>query len=251
MWAFRIEIKMKNLKILAALALSLIPVFANSLENKLDPKDPLIERFARLGVEVTEIHETPIEGLKELVTNRGVIYTSLDGQFLVRGAIIDLDNRTNLTELKTKSLRNNQLQTVEDSMIVYKAPDEKHKITIFTDITCGYCRKLHNELDDLLSAGVTVRYLAFPRNGLQSSGYTALINVWCANDSQTALTRAKAGENIVSAMNCGAPLVEHYNLGKSFGFNATPAIILEDGTVIPGYQSAPELINALKAINAS
>ncbi len=228
-----------------------ISAFANGVAVTPDANDPIITKFAELGVTVKQINPSPVTGLKELITNKGVLYASPDGQYLMQGTLIDLNNRNNLTEQALNGVRVEGLKEYEESMIVYKAPNEKHSITVFTDISCGYCRKLHRELDDLLDAGITVKYLAFPRGGLQGSGYADLMNVWCARDQQEALTEAKSGTSTKVVAGCSAPVAEHYQLGQSFGISGTPAIILEDGTMIPGYQPAAALKAALEANKAS
>ncbi len=211
----------------------------------------IISKFAALGIKVTQVKPTPVPGMNELLTDKGVLYASDNGQYLFQGTLIDIDGRKNLTEEALGQVRQEGIAQYEDSMIVYKAEHEKGKITVFTDITCGYCRKLHRELDDFLKAGITVRYLAYPRAGIGSSGYTDLMNVWCAADPKQALTDAKAGNKTAKAENCTAPLAEHYQLGQSFGINGTPAIILEDGTMIPGYQPAAAISNAIDAMKTA
>jgi thiol:disulfide interchange protein DsbC len=242
---------MKKLMLASAMLCTSMSALANGVAVTLDANDPIVTKFAALGVTVKQINPTPVAGLKELITNKGVLYTSPDGQYLMQGQLIDLDNRSNLTEQALNDVRKVGLSEYEDSMIVYKAPNEKHSITVFTDISCGYCRKLHRELDDLLEAGITVKYLAFPRGGLQGSGYNDLMNVWCARDQQEALTEAKSGEDPKVIAGCNAPVAEHYQLGQSFGISGTPAIILEDGTMIPGYKPAAELSAVLNAHKAS
>ncbi|ATC93777.1 bifunctional protein-disulfide isomerase/oxidoreductase DsbC [Pseudoalteromonas tunicata] len=211
--------------------------------------NPIVAKFQGLGLTVKDIKPSPIAGLKELITDKGVMYASENGQFLIQGTLIDLDNRVNLTEQALSGVRKEGVAQYADSMIVYKAPEEKHQITVFTDITCGYCRKLHREIQDYLDAGITVRYLAFPRGGMSSEGYNDLMNVWCASDKLKALTDAKSGEKVAKVENCNAPVGEHYQLGQSFGINGTPAIILEDGTLIPGYQPAAALKAQLDTMN--
>ncbi|MBB1451269.1 bifunctional protein-disulfide isomerase/oxidoreductase DsbC [Pseudoalteromonas sp. SG43-1] len=242
---------MKKLMLAGAMLCTSISAFANGVAVTPDANDPIITKFAELGVTVKQINPSPVAGLKELITNKGVLYASPDGQFLMQGTLIDLNNRNNLTEQALNAVRVEGIKEYEDSMIVYKAPNEKHSITVFTDISCGYCRKLHRELDDLLDAGITVKYLAFPRGGLQGSGYADLMNVWCARDQQEALTEAKSGTSTKVVAGCSAPVAEHYQLGQSFGISGTPAIILEDGTMIPGYQPAAALKAALDANKAS
>ncbi|WP_394185504.1 bifunctional protein-disulfide isomerase/oxidoreductase DsbC [Pseudoalteromonas tetraodonis] len=241
---------MKKLMLAGAMLCTSLSAFANGVAVTPDANDPIVTKFAALGVTVKQINPSPVAGLKELITNKGVLYASPDGQFLMQGTLIDLNNRSNLTEQALNGVRQSGLKEYEDSMIVYKAPEEKHSITVFTDISCGYCRKLHRELDDLLESGITVKYLAFPRGGLQGSGYADLMNVWCAKDQQEALTEAKSGADTHIVKGCSAPVAEHYQLGQSFGISGTPAIILEDGTMIPGYQPAAALSAALEANKA-
>lgn len=242
---------MKKLVLAGAMLGTSLSAFANGVLAVPDANDPIVTKFAELGVTVKHINPSPVAGLKELITDKGVLYASPDGQFLMQGTLIDLNNRSNLTEQALNGVRKEGLSDYEESMIVYKAKDEKHSITVFTDISCGYCRKLHRELDDLLEAGITVKYLAFPRGGLQGSGYADLMNVWCAKDQQSALTEAKAGAETMAVQGCAAPIAEHYQLGQSFGISGTPAIILEDGTMIPGYQPAAALSAALEAKKSS
>lgn len=198
----------------------------------------IISNFSGLGITVKQVADTPIPSLKQVVTDKGVLYTSSDGQFLIQGTIIDLVNRRNLTEDALNDVRKKGIERYADSMITFKAPNEKHSMTVFTDISCGYCRKLHRELDDYLAKGITVKYLAYPRGGLRGKGYEDLKSVWCAKDPAEALTAAKEGQDVDGVPGCNAPVAEHYQLGQSFGISGTPAIILEDGSIIPGYQPA-------------
>ncbi|WP_440053744.1 bifunctional protein-disulfide isomerase/oxidoreductase DsbC [Pseudoalteromonas sp. T1lg65] len=240
---------MKKLLVAASLALS-FGVFAEQeqpVENLVQKIDPITESFSTLGVNVIEIKDSPIADLKTVITDKGVLYASADGKYLLQGTMIDLINRKNITEDALSGVRKKGIEEYQDSMIVYKAENEKHQITVFTDITCGYCRKLHRELEDYLSAGITVKYLAFPRGGLQGSGYEDLMNVWCAADAAKALTDAKAGGEVKKVENCSAPVAEHYQLGQSFGISGTPAIIMEDGSIIPGYQPAEAIAKILNS----
>ncbi|RJE76547.1 thiol:disulfide interchange protein [Pseudoalteromonas sp. MSK9-3] len=239
---------MKKLFLAAALACS-FSTLATSEPDLVVPSpmvaDPITEQFSNLGVIVKSISDSPIANLKTVITDKGVLYASADGKYLVQGTVIDLENRENITEGALSGLRKEGVADYQESTIVYKAENEKHQITVFTDITCGYCRKLHRELDDYLAAGITVKYMAFPRGGLRGSGYEDLRNVWCAKDAAQAMTDAKAGQAVAKVENCNAPVAEHYELGQSFGITGTPAIILEDGTLIPGYQPAASLSKAL------
>ena len=144
---------MKKLMLAGAMLCTSLSAVANDVAVAPNANDPIVIKFAALGVTVKQINPTPVAGLKELITNQGVLYASPDGQFLMQGTLIDLNNRSNLTEKALNGVRQAGLKEYEDSMIVYKAPNEKHSITVFTDISCGYCRKLHRELDDLLETG--------------------------------------------------------------------------------------------------
>ncbi|MFY8273064.1 bifunctional protein-disulfide isomerase/oxidoreductase DsbC [Pseudoalteromonas sp. SSDWG2] len=221
------------------------PAAANMVEQVSDVQ----QKLAAVGINVKRLNPSPMAGVQEVITDKGVFYASADGRYLMQGTLIDLQERKNLTEAALSGVRLDGVKEYEDSMIVYKADNEKGKITVFTDITCGYCRKLHRELDDYLEAGITVQYLAFPRGGLRGDGYTDLMNVWCAADKQTALTEAKAGTKPEAVEQCSAPVAEHYQLGQSFGISGTPAIILSDGSMIPGYQPAAAISHTIDQLN--
>lgn len=202
-------------------------------------------KLLNLGLEASKITDTPMPGLKEVTTNRGIFYTSADGQFFIAGRLFDInDGMKNLTENAMNELRINGVESFKDSMIVYPAKNEKHKITVFTDTTCGYCRKLHGQMSEYNDLGITVQYLAFPRGGINSRSFYDIQSVWCADDQLKAMTASKSGDNVKPA-NCSAPIEAHYELGQAAGINVTPVIILDDGTMHPGYKSPSDLIKLL------
>lgn len=202
-----------------------------------------------LSVEVHSLQESPIPGLYEALTDRGVLYISKDGSKIIHGNVYDINKgMKNLTEAAMAGPRLNMMKPLESNMLIYKAKKEKHVVTIFTDISCGYCRKLHNQMSEYNDLGITVRYLAFPRRGVPSANADEMEAVWCADDPLRAMTKAKGGKTI-KHNKCDAKIAEQYNLGQSFGVNGTPAIILEDGSMIPGYQPPAELLKALESVN--
>ncbi|MFT5234879.1 MAG: thiol:disulfide interchange protein DsbC [Shewanella sp.] len=215
-----------------------------------DKSEVLKEKLATaLSVEVHSLQESPIPGLYEALTDRGVLYISQDGTKLFHGNLYDLDmGMKNLTEAAMAGPRMEMMKPLEKNMLVYKAKNEKHVVTVFTDISCGYCRKLHNEMQEYNDLGITVRYLAFPRRGVPSANADEMEAVWCAADPLQAMTDAKAGKSIKNNK-CDAKIAEQYNLGQSFGVNGTPAIVLEDGSMIPGYQPPAALLKVLEATN--
>ena len=203
---------------------------------------------ASLGMQVSSIGDAPVSGLLQVMTEKGLFYTSEDGKYLLQARIYNIeDGMRNVTEEALGSVRLGGLKEFKDAFIEYKADKEKYVVNIFTDITCGYCRKLHNEMDQYNALGITVRYLAFPRGGINSSSYTDMVSVWCAEDKQDAMDNAKAG-GAVASKNCETKVAEQYAFGQRIGVNDTPNIIMPDGSVIPGYQPPKQLEQALKAI---
>jgi thiol:disulfide interchange protein DsbC len=203
---------------------------------------------AGLGMQISSIGDAPVTGLLQIMTEKGLFYTSQDGKYLLQARIYDIEEgMRNVTEDTLEKLRLGGLVEFEDAVIEYKADKEKYVVNIFTDITCGYCRKLHNEMAEYNDLGITVRYLAFPRGGLNSSSYTDMVSVWCADNKQEAMDNAKAGGTVASK-NCETKVAEQYAFGQKIGVNGTPNIIMPDGSVIPGYQPPKQLEEALKAI---
>jgi thiol:disulfide interchange protein DsbC len=105
---------------------------------------------------------------------------------------------------------------------------------VFTDIDCGYCRKLHSQIKDYDRQGIQIRYLFYPRAGMDSESARKAEAVWCAKDRHQAMSDAKRGKS-VSYRRCDNPVREHYLLGQAVGVTGTPALVLENGELIPGY----------------
>lgn len=205
-------------------------------------------KLIKIGLTVNDIQDSPIPGLKQVLTSRGVFYTSVDGQYFMAGRLFDVENgMQNLTDLALTDLRLEGVEKYKDSMIVFPAKEEKHVITVFTDTTCGYCKKMHAQMEEYNDLGITVQYLAFPRGGMASQGANQIQAVWCSADKQTAMTEAKTGQ-YVDAPNCNTKVAEHYNFGVSAGVTGTPAIILEDGQFIGGYKPPSALLQDLQRV---
>lgn len=192
------------------------------------------------------IKPTPVTGVYEAKFGTELIYVSADGRYFFSGDLIDGSSRTNLSEQSRTVERKDMLSKVEDKdAVIFKAKGEqKHLLTVFTDVDCGYCIKLHKEVNQLNEAGVSVRYLAYPRAGIGSESYKKIVNVWCADNKQDALTKSKAGETIASK-ECENPVAKEFELGQKLGVNGTPALFTEDGTMIPGYRPADQLVKIL------
>jgi len=197
------------------------------------------------GVTPSEISPSPMPGVSEVLIGPRLFYITNDGKYLLQGSLIDLATRTDISEQRRNGLRLAAINELgEENMIVFPARDSRHTITVFTDIDCGYCRKLHDEIAQYNDQGITVRYLAFPRAGVGSASYNKAVSVWCEKDKQAAMTRSKAGETLPKA-ECDNPVKDEYELGQMIGVTGTPAIILEDGAMLPGYIPPAKLAKAL------
>lgn len=238
---------MKNSKgLLGSAALALIVVTATAApEQAADEIAGIMGQFPDLGED--EIRPSPIAGIYEISLGSRMAYISADGKYLIQGDLYDVESEQNLTEQRRMAARLQSLDKVsESSMIIFGSGDAPHTITVFTDIDCGYCRKLHRQIAEYNNNGIRVRYLFFPRSGPQTESWFKAQEVWCAEDRNMALTQAKAGA-VIESDDCGpTPVAEHYELGRSFGIQGTPAIIAETGQLIPGYVAPDELARYLE-----
>ena len=195
--------------------------------------------------QIDRVKPSEINGLYEVVAGSNIFYASEDGKYLIQGQLFDAEAKKNITESKLAGVRKIALEKVgEQNMIVFKAPMQKFVVTVFTDIDCGYCRKLHSEIDQYLAQGITVRYMFYPRAGKGSDSYNKAISVWCAPDRNKALTLAKKGD-LPETKQCENPVDEHMQLAESFGVNGTPMIITQAGNILPGYVPAQQLAKVL------
>lgn len=197
------------------------------------------------GVKPDSITPSAMSGLYEVVVGPKLFYVSDDGRYLFQGSMIDVKAREDLTEGKLAGARIGALKKVgADNMIVFKPKSPKHLVYVFTDIDCGYCRKLHSEIDQYLKEGIEIRYLFFPRAGEGSDSYKKAVSVWCADDRNTALTKAKRGD-AVESRECDNPVSRHLTLGTQMGAAGTPMLVTEKGNILPGYVPASQLAKIL------
>ncbi|MDT4331737.1 DsbC family protein [Methylomonas sp. MED-D] len=230
----------RTLVIAASAAIS-----ANAAADEAAIKKALTE-FMPSG-QVDSITPAEIKGLYEVTMGANIFYASEDGKYLLQGQLFDAEAKKNITETKQAGARKNALDKVgEKNMIIFKPESPKHQVSVFTDIDCGYCRKLHSEMEQYQAQGITIRYLFFPRAGKGSDSYKKAVSVWCAPDRNKALTSAKKGENLDSKA-CDNPVDNHMALGEEFGMNGTPMIVTEKGNVLPGYVPAAQLAKILSS----
>lgn len=219
------------------LIISAVRANDNTIRNRLSKIIP--------SLQIDSIQLSPIKGLYEVTVGADILYVSEDGKFLLQGHLIDLEAEMDLTEKKLANIRSIALEKIkEDRVISFKAKNAKHSIFVFTDIDCGYCRKLHAEIDQYLAEGITIHYLFYPRAGKGSESYNKAISVWCAKDRRAALTTAKKGENL-EQKSCDNPIDEHMQLGVDFDVRGTPMLVTEKGHIYPGYIPAKQLSQTL------
>lgn len=185
---------------------------------------------------VRSIKDIPGTGLKEVVADNSVVYMDPNGRYLFFGTLLDLESKKNLSEETQASVRVNSLRDIPLSeKIIYSPKDPKYRITVFTDITCGYCHKVQENLQGYLDRGIAVEYVAFPRGGAQTAAWTEMRKIWCAKDRKAAYEQALRGEALTNAADCNDPVARHYKLGDTLGIEGTPAIFSEDGKQLGGF----------------
>lgn len=192
---------------------------------------------------------TPVKGLQQIKVGSRYAYLLDDGRYLLVGDLFDLQNNENLT-LQQRQQDTLKLLTgfSEQDMTVYPTTsEEKAVLTVLTDTTCPYCRKLHKDLPQLRQAGVTVRYIPFPRGGAGSEGYRQLSAVWCAENRQQAMDNAFETGTANDKSDCPATQAVQagFELGQAFKIQGTPTIIMQDGQLLAGYRSVTELLQRL------
>jgi thiol:disulfide interchange protein DsbC len=215
---------------LAVMATSISHANEDAVRNALNKAMPALK--------IDSVKSSEAKGLYEVTAGANILYVSEDGKY-------DLEARKDLTEGKLSDARKLAIDKLgEEQMIVFKPEKSKYKVSVFTDIDCGYCRKLHSEMDQYMAEGISIRYLFYPRAGKGSDSYDKAVSVWCADDRNAALTAAKKGET-PEVKTCDNPIDEHMQLGVDFEARGTPMIITEKGNIFPGYVPAKQLAKAL------
>ncbi|HET8818753.1 MAG TPA: thioredoxin fold domain-containing protein [Xanthomonadaceae bacterium] len=192
-------------------------------------------------LQVDRVADAPIDGFQQVVVGGQVVYVTDDGRYLLQGTLLDVAAREDLNEAAMSDLRRELLAAVpEEDRIVFAPKDPEYTVSVFTDVDCGYCRKLHGEMADYNAQGIAVEYLAFPRMGPGSENFDEMVSVWCADDRREALTRAKAGGEVTGG-DCTSPVAMQYALGQRLGLTGTPMILAPDGSQLGGYVPPQQL----------
>jgi thiol:disulfide interchange protein DsbC len=213
---------------------------------KEDPRAAIVKKID--GIKLEDVRLTPVDGIFEVTHGSEISYSSSDGRYVIIGDMIDVDKDANLTENRRRVIRTRLIDSVPESeMLVFSPKNPKYTVTVFTDIDCGYCRKLHSQIAEYNKQGIRVRYLFYPRSGPNTESWQKAEAVWCAADRNAALTRAKNGEDIKAAKCPAAIVARDWDLGHKLAVEGTPAIFLPNGEMLPGYAPPSQLVSILRA----
>lgn len=216
-------------------------VFTACADSATDSVRKAVQTVIPKGTQIDSVRPSPVPGMYEVVYGTEVMYVSADGRYVISGDLADLTTRTNLTEqVRSKGRQKILGQLKDEDLIVFNPKKTDYTVTVFTDIDCGYCTKLHNEMHLYLAKGIKVRYAAFPRTGPNTSSFSKAVAVWCAKDRPDAITRAYAGK-VVDAKPCNSPVAKQYKMAIDLNLSGTPAIVLQSGEILPGYLPADML----------
>jgi thiol:disulfide interchange protein DsbC len=248
------------LRLIKGAAAAALVLLAGTAYAEETPEELIAKNLQAAQPNLMVMSATAVDGqsLYEVeLTSGEILYSTPDGKFFVYGSLFQAteDGLVNLTAKRTDTKRLSLLDALKnEDLVVYPSKgEEKSVVSVFTDVDCGYCRKLHREIPRLNELGVTVRYLAYPRAGVYSDkkrtkftgSYKKLKSVWCDKDREAAMTKAKATGFIKENLGCEAPIEAHLELGSQFGVRGTPAIVLQSGELLPGYLPADELAKKL------
>jgi thiol:disulfide interchange protein DsbC len=216
--------------------------------------DPRVRLAAMMpGVEPGDLRATPVAGIYELLHEGAVTYVTADGKYVFNGDLFQVTATgqfPNLTENRRREFRRQLLAAApEQEMIVFGKASAPHTVTVFTDIDCQWCQHLHSQIADYNKLGIRVRYLAYPRSGPATDSWYKAEAVWCAKDRNAALTLAKRGESVKSA-SCDSHVAGQYELGEQVGVSATPAVVFDNGELVPGYLPPTDMLDAIKVSEA-
>ena len=230
----------------ALLVLLAAGVNAADVDPKLEAvRTKISEMFDAIDPE--NVKPSPMEGWYLIQKGPIVAFVSEDGRYLLQGDVIDLDNSVNLSEESRAESRRELMKSLDDEDAILFSPAEaKYLVTVFTDVDCGYCRKLHSQIDEYMSQGIAVRYVLYPRSGPASRAWSTSEDILCSRDPKSALTAAKLDRDFQTSKCDASMLTRHYTLGQDVGLSGTPAIVLENGKMIEGYMAPAALGARLK-----
>jgi thiol:disulfide interchange protein DsbC len=237
------------MKLMSLLGLMLLSGYGLAADESASVKQKLIAQVPEL--KDASVLPTPISGVYSVQHGAFIFYTSSDAKYVMRGQLLNLADKRNLTEESIMKFRETEFKKLADKdTMVYMPASGKytHTITVFTDVDCQYCQKLHTQLPQALAAGIRVRYVFFPRSGVDTPSFNKAVHAWCNQQVPGELEQMMKGEIPSKLMTCANPIAKHFELATSLGLQGTPSILLSDGTLIPGLVPVEDLIKLVKGI---
>ena len=229
---------MKNILILLATVL-----IVSCAKKKDDPDIRMVVSEAYPNVTIESLKKID-NNFHEIIINKQIYYATNDGKYLIVGSVIDLDTKESITENTKMSQRLSIINEIDKkNLIIYKPEKPKHTLTIFTDSSCPYCQKLHNEIPSLLENNIEVRYVLFSRNGNNVEAYNQLVSAWCSEDRLNAIDSLFTGDLLDDIDQCDNPMDKNFEYAGLLSVEGTPTIFLEDGRIIPGYQNYKNILS--------
>ena len=223
-------------------------IFITSDENLVKEK---VITILPPGTNIESIEVSEFPGIYEVYYgDLQPLYVSENGDFFIYGDMFNINPNgiTNLTDKGIQQKRKLIMQEItNEELISFEAKNELFTVTVFTDVDCGYCRKLHDEIATYNKAGITVNYAAFPRSGIGTETFSKMVGAWCSNNPKDAITKLKNGKKLKLSSCDSQPVAKHYAIGNKIGVTGTPAIVSSKGELLPGYHSAEDLLNKLKS----
>jgi thiol:disulfide interchange protein DsbC len=230
---------------LLAVCGALVQVAAPAQPEAADPRAEIAKHIP--GSKPEDFRASPIPGMYEYTRGADIAYVTLDGKYAINGDLYEIATASNLTDIHRRDLRMKMLAAVPESqMLIFGPKDPKYTITVFTDVDCAFCRKLHSQMSEYNRLGIRVRYMLYPRTGPNTTSWTKAEQVWCSPDRNDALTHAKLGEELKTKVCPDNPVAHTYEVGKDFAFGGTPAIVLMDGEMLEGYMPPDVLLKRLQ-----
>lgn len=207
--------------------------------------------IARPDIQYGSPKPSPFPGLYQVQVLGGpMLYITADGEKFIIGEPYTVggsgEGFAKLEDPEVLNARKKAVATLDIKQTIAFKPKSKTKaiVHVFTDVDCGYCRKLHEQMQAYNDLGIEIRYLAFPRAGIPSPSADKLVSAWCAKDRQGALTKLKKNETI-SNVSCENPVAAQFELGGRLGVNATPALLLPNGKLELGYLPPADMAKLL------
>ena len=239
-----------KLPVIAVFALSFIVPLAQAADGSDAVARAAVQKLVK-NTKIEAFEKSPVPGYFQAVVGSQLLYVSEDGRYVLQGTLYDANAKIDLTAQRLARVNIAKLDAYPAAKRITFAPKSKakYKVTVFTDIDCGYCRKMHSHIAEYNERGIEVDYLFFPRSGPNTPSFAKAVSVWCAKDQKQAFTAAKTGAN-PEPLQCDNPIAEEYQLGISVGVDGTPAVFAQDGSKIGGYLTPDQLQAQLERVAA-